>query len=252
MRFRAVILAAGKGTRMLSDLPKVMHTVRGRPMLWYPVQAAADAGADEIAVVVGHGREIVESWLAEACPDLPVSTWVQTQMLGTADAVRAALGAFEGYDGAVLILYGDVPNLPAELVQRVLDTHAAGTSPLTMLTAHDTDEHQYGRVVRDEQGHAAAIVEFRDADEPTRALTEVNIGVYAADAGFLAHALANTRTNNAQREFYLTDMVAMAAAAGTPANVVVADDIAPLHGVNTQAQLAEADALAARMGVPAA
>lgn len=245
MRFKAVILAAGKGTRMESDLPKVMHTVLGRPMLDYPIERAREQGAEEIAVVVGHQREIVEAWLTEAHPADHITTWVQTQMLGTADAVRAALPAFEDYDGAVLILYGDVPNLPRSAVEDVLNAHGTHDGPLTMLTAIDTDEHQYGRIVRDAAGRPAKIVEFRDADDAVRSVREVNIGVYLVNAAWLVWALSQTSTDNAQREFYLTDMVALAAQQGRHTVAVLASDIAPLHGVNNRAQLAEANQLAA-------
>lgn len=245
MHFKAVILAAGKGTRMESDLPKVMHTVLGRPMLDYPIQRATELGAEEIAVVVGHQREIVEAWLAEAHPGSSITTWIQTKMLGTADAVRAALPAFGAYNGAVLILYGDVPNLPRTAVEAVIEAHGQHEGPLTMLTALDTEEHQYGRIVRDEHGRPLRIVEYKDANDAERAINEVNIGVYLVNADFLAWALSNTSTNNAQREFYLTDMVEMAAQQGQHAVAVVAPDIAPLHGVNNRAQLAEANQLAA-------
>jgi bifunctional UDP-N-acetylglucosamine pyrophosphorylase/glucosamine-1-phosphate N-acetyltransferase len=232
------------GTRMKSSLPKVMHTVLGRPMLDFPIRRAIEAGAEHVAVVVGHGREVVEAWLAEAWPDAPISTHVQTQMLGTADAVRAALPAFEDFDGNVLILYGDVPNLGADVVREIVARQSASTAPLTLLTAHDLQEHQYGRIVRDATDRPERIVEFKDATPAQLDLSEVNIGVYAVDAKFLVWALSNTQSNNAQREFYLTDMVWLAHGAGTPAEAVVAASIDPLHGVNNRAQLAEANALA--------
>lgn len=246
MKFKAVVLAAGMGTRMKSALPKVMHTVLGRPMLDFPIRRALEAGAEEVAVVVGHGRDVVEAWLADRWAGAPVTTWLQTEMRGTADAVRAALPSFADYDGNVLILYGDVPNLPASVVQQTLATHAQSGAPLALLTADDTEEHQYGRIVRDAAGWPQGIVEFKDADDAVRALSEVNIGVYSAHAPFLRYALSNTTSNNAQREFYLTDMVQMAHAAGTPAVAIKAPDIAALHGVNNRAQLAEANTLARR------
>lgn len=246
MGFKAVVLAAGMGTRMKSALPKVMHTVLGRPMLDFPIRRALEAGADEVAVVVGHGRDIVEAWLGDAWAGAPITTWLQTEMRGTADAVRAALPAFADYDGNVLILYGDVPNLPASVVRETLEAHEHAAAPLAMLTADDTEEHQYGRIKRDFAKQPQRIVEFKDATPDERLLTEVNIGVYSVHAPFLRFALGNTRSNNAQREFYLTDMVQMAYDAGTPAAVVKAPSIAPLHGVNNRAQLAEANTLSRR------
>lgn len=244
MTFRAVVLAAGMGTRMKSDLPKVLHTVLGRPMVCWPVSLALDAGADRVAVVVGYGREHVEATLDAAFDDGRIVTRVQEQMLGTADAVRSAIDTFRDVDGAVLIMYGDVPNLGASELNALVAAHAAGRSPLSLLTAIDDAEHQYGRLVRDAEGRADRIVEFKDADEAVRAVREVNIGLYLVDAAFLCEGLEQTRADNAAGEFYLTDLVAMARDRGQHANVVCADDIEALHGVNNRAQLAAANRLA--------
>ena len=244
LSFKAVVLAAGKGTRMKSDLPKVMHPVQGRPMLAAPIDIALALGALEVAVVVGYQRALVTDWL-EATYDVRVSTHVQHEMIGTADAVRSALAAYETFDGAVLILYGDVPNLPQDDVARLVAMHVAGDRPLTMLTAHDPTPNAYGKIVRDASGEATRIVEHKDADEAVRALTEVNIGVYLVDAAFLRSGLARMTNDNAQGEFYLTDLVEMAYAQGTPAYVHIAPDIDALHGVNTLDELARADEYAA-------
>lgn len=245
--FKAVVLAAGKGTRMKSDLPKVMHPVQGRPMLAVPVDIALALGALEVAVVVGYQRDVVSAWL-DSSYDQRVTTHIQHQMIGTADAVRSAHAAFETFDGAVLILYGDVPNLPHADVARLVEMHAAGDRPVTMLTAHDPTPNAYGKIVRDEAGQAVRIVEHKDANETQRALTEVNIGVYLVDAAFLRSGLARMTNDNAQGEFYLTDLVEMAYEAGTPAYVHVAPEIEALHGVNTVDELARADAYAAERG----
>lgn len=247
LRFKAVVLAAGLGTRMRSTLPKVMHRVLGWPMVTFPVELALAAGAEEVCVVVGHGRELVEKYLADRYDHgspLAVTTRVQHQMLGTADAVNAARECFEDYDGAVMILSGDVPNLPQEVVAELTRVHAEGRSPVTLLTAHDPTPNQYGRIVRTADGSVARIVEFKDADEAQRALTEVNIGTYLVDAPFLRDGLARIGSANAAGEFYLTDLVQMAAEAGAPARAVVGDDIEALHGVNDRAHLARSIAYA--------
>lgn len=241
---RTVVLAAGLGTRMKSDLPKVLHPVLGRPMVCWAVDTALTVGAERVTVVVGHGREQVEATLASQFPQHPVDTCVQHQMLGTADAVASARETFADFDGIVWIAYGDVPNVDAATVQTLLDAHRTGRSPLTILTAMDPEEHQYGRIERDAAGNPLRIVEYKDADATIRAIREVNVGVWMVDAPFLAAGLAQTTSENAAREFYLTDLVEIAARQGTPAQAVVAPDIAPLHGVNNRAQLAAAEDLA--------
>lgn len=238
--FKAVVLAAGKGTRMKSELPKVMHPVCGRPMLATPIDHALALGADEVAVVVGHRRDLVEAWLAKTY-DASVSTHVQHQMIGTADAVRSAHAAFDDYEGAIMILYGDVPNLPLADVKRLVALHAQGGRPVTMLTANDPTPNEYGKIVRSPEGEAMRIVEHKDADEAVRALQEVNIGVYLVDASFLREGLSRMTNDNAQGEFYLTDLVEMAWDRGAPCRVHIAPDIDALHGVNTTDELARAE-----------
>ncbi len=240
LSFKALILAAGMGTRMKSKTPKVLHEVLGIPMVAHPAHIAETCGADELAVVVGHGREEVERALRARISE-GLTFHVQHEMLGTADAVKAAWPAFERYDGAVLILYGDVPNLPLETVQKLIEMHERGTSPITMLTAISPGDGDYGRIVRDEVGAAKKIVEYKDASPLERALREVNIGVYLVDAPFLREGLSKLGSANAQNEFYLTDLIEMAYTSGTPTEVLIGDDIEALHGVNTRAQLARAD-----------
>jgi bifunctional UDP-N-acetylglucosamine pyrophosphorylase/glucosamine-1-phosphate N-acetyltransferase len=242
--FRAVVLAAGLGTRMRSELPKVMHRVLGLPMVTYPVQHALKLGADEVAVVVGHGRALVEAWLSERFAGARVSTHVQHAMNGTADAVRSAHAAFDDFEGSVMILYGDVPNLAEADLESLLRVHRESGGILTFLTAHAQGQTDYGRIVRDGSGRARAIVEFKDCTEAERALTEVNIGLYLVDAAFLRDGLSRLDASNAQGEFYLTDLVKLAYDRGCPAAVVVSDDIEALHGVNNRAQLAGAEAYA--------
>ncbi|MFT6397132.1 MAG: bifunctional UDP-N-acetylglucosamine pyrophosphorylase/glucosamine-1-phosphate N-acetyltransferase [Bradymonadia bacterium] len=246
--FKALILAAGMGTRLKSTVPKVLHKVLGREMLTYPVDVALAAGAVEVAVVVGHGRDQVERTLQaryhanidDGPGDAYVTTHVQHEMLGTADAVKSALPAFTDFDGAVMILSGDVPNIPAECIAQLVALHTASDSPVSMVTAHDPTPNAYGRIERDEQGGVNAITEFKDASDSVRALTEVNLGTYLVDADFLRTGLKNITSDNAQGEFYLTDLVAMAYAAGTPTRTLIWEDIDALHGVNDRTHLARA------------
>lgn len=244
---KAVVLAAGLGTRMNSSLPKVMHRVLGWPLVTYPIERALAGGAHEVAVVVGHGREHVEAFLARRYDDggpMAVTTHVQHEMRGTADAVRSALPAFENFGGAVLILSGDVPNLPQRVVSDLIHAHSLGASPVTLLTARAEKGHAYGRIVRNDRDAVLRIVEHKDATTQERDIDEVNMGAYLVDAAFLRDGLGRIGTDNAAGEFYLTDLVAMAAEAGTPATAVVGDDIAALHGVNDRVELARAAAFA--------
>ena len=243
-KFKAVILAAGKGTRMQSNLPKVLHTVLGEPMVVRIVRLALSCGADEVGVVVGYEGNSVMRNIQEHFPDDPISFHEQTEMKGTADAVNSAQDLYKDHEGPVLILYGDVPNLPRELVQRVIQLWEEGSRPLVLVTGNVDGEHKYGRIIRDGQEVPRRIVEHSDADDEERRITEVNVGVYLVDAKFLMSGLGGTAASGETGEFYLTDLVEMAWEAGTPAGVIVSMDMKALHGVNTQKELAAAEAYA--------
>lgn len=228
---------------MKSVRPKVLHEVLGRPMVWYAVDSALAADARRVTVVVGHGREQVEASLHGRYANAPVDTAVQHQMLGTADAVKSAAAAFNSHDGPVAILSGDTPNVRTEDVALLLDHHRTTGALVTLMSAMDPDEHHYGRIVRDAAGRVERITEFKDATPPVRALREVNMGLYIVEAPFLREALSRTTSDNAAGEFYLTDIVSMAATSGR-AQALIAPDIATLHGVNDRVQLAQAAAIA--------
>ncbi len=233
--FAAIVLAAGQGTRMKSDTPKVLHAIAGRPMVAWPVEAALAAGAERVVVVVGHGREEVEAALA-ARFDARVSTAVQAEQKGTGHAARCALPALEGFDGDVVILYGDVPLIEPEAIEALRATRMRG--PLALLTCRAPDPRGYGRILRDASGAVIGIREHKDASPEELAIDEINPGVYAADARFLRESLDALRADNAQGELYLTDVVHAAAALGGADGVEW--PLASLMGVNDRAQLAEA------------
>ncbi|MFT3768483.1 MAG: bifunctional UDP-N-acetylglucosamine diphosphorylase/glucosamine-1-phosphate N-acetyltransferase GlmU [Minicystis sp.] len=236
----AVILAAGQGTRMKSARPKVLHELCGRPMIHYVVDAALAAGARDVVVVVGHGREEVTAYLGRAF-GANVRTAVQEVQQGTGHAVRCALPELPAHADRVLILYGDTPLLDAsELGKLVALLPASAAEPLAMLTVKVPDPHGYGRIVRDAQGRVDRIVEQRDATPEQRAIDEINPGIYVAKTSFLRDALAALKPNNAQGELYLTDVVEMAARAGGVASLL-SRDAASLGGINDRAQLAEAE-----------
>ncbi len=234
----AVVLAAGKGTRMKSAKAKVLHEVGGRPLAWYPVKHALEAGADPVAVVVGHQAEAVEAALAAAMPGAPIRFAVQGEQLGTAHAVLAARRALRGARGPVAIVSGDTPLLRADTIRRVVSARARRRSPLAFAVMTLDAPRGYGRVLRDAAGRPARVVEEKDASPEERALREVNAGLYCAEAEFLWRALARVGKRNAQREFYLPDLVAIAARRGGAVAVPVEAEEA--SGVNDREELARA------------
>ena len=239
----AVILAAGQGTRMKSSLPKVLHAIAGRALVHYPVRAALEAGCGQVVVVVGHGRDHLERYLSECFGATGrVVTAVQKEQRGTGDAARAGLDAVRSEADRVLIFYGDVPLLAAEdvaAVARELDEDPEGAVAIATCTTNDP--FGYGRVMRDEDGQIVEIREQKDLrSDEERAIREWNPGIYAARVEFLRDALAALTPNNAQGEYYLTDIVAHAVktgkrALGVPSRAEVMD------GVNDRNQLAAAE-----------
>lgn len=248
----AVILAAGQGKRMKSALPKVLHELCGRPMIHYVVDAARGAGAQDVIVVVGHGRDEVSAYLTKAFGE-GVRTALQQQQLGTGDAARAALPHLGSGAAYVLILCGDTPLLdPADLARlsEALVTRGApgaGAADLAMLTADAADPSGYGRILRDGAGRVIGVREHRDASPEELSINEVNPGVFLARADFLSRALAGLSPQNAQGELYLTDIVELAAKSGGVV-AVKASSHASLVGINDRAQLIDAEeALYARI-----
>ena len=235
----AIILAAGQGTRMKSTTPKVLHPICGRPLLHYPVRAALEAGCGEVVVVVGHGKEHVAAYLQKAFKER-VKTAVQVEQRGTGDAARAGLEAVGAAAERVLIFYGDVPLLQAEdvaAVARKLDDDPLAA--ITLATCEVDNPFGYGRVMRDATGQIVEICEQKDLkSDAERAVREMNPGIYAASVAFLREALAALTPNNAQGEYYLTDIVAFAARQGKRA-VGVPSRANVMEGVNDRHQLVQ-------------
>ena len=236
----ALILAAGRGTRMHSDLPKVLHTVGGQPMLAHVLRAAAALDAPT-HLVLGHGADAVQAWLAR--PDAGVATpqaiAMQAEQLGTAHAVQQALPGVPD-DARVVILYGDVPLIGADLLQALAQ---AADGALALVTARLADPSGYGRILRNAAGQVTGIVEHKDANDAQRAITEINTGLLAAPAGALKRWIAQVRNDNANREYYLTDVVALAVADGMLVRTVSAPQPDEVEGVNDRVQLARAERL---------
>jgi bifunctional UDP-N-acetylglucosamine pyrophosphorylase/glucosamine-1-phosphate N-acetyltransferase len=237
----AIVLAAGQGTRMKSALPKVLHTIAGRPIVHYPVEAALEAGCGEVVVVVGHGRELVEAYLAKAFGPR-VRTAVQEQQRGTGDAARAGLAAVSAGAKRLLVFYGDAPLLSAsDLAPVVQALDGAARGGLALATCEVADPTGYGRVMRDARGEIVEIREHKDLeDDRERAVREINPGIYAASVDLFRAGIASLRPNNAQGELYLTDVVAYARGAGVPV-AGVASRAEVLVGVNDRQQLVEAE-----------
>lgn len=236
MKTHAIVLAAGQGTRMKSAKPKVLHLVGGRPMLGHVLDAAREAGVKHPHLVLGHGADAVREWLgteAGAAPEIAV----QSEQLGTAHAVQQALPAIPD-SALVVVLYGDVPLVPADTIREVL--RAAGTG-LALLTVVLDAPKGYGRILRDEARRVTGIVEESDASEAQRAIREVNTGILAAPAKRLKRWLSKVRNDNAKREYYLTDVIALAANDGVEIRTVSAEAPEDLEGVNDPAQLARAE-----------
>jgi bifunctional UDP-N-acetylglucosamine pyrophosphorylase / glucosamine-1-phosphate N-acetyltransferase len=236
----AIVLAAGKGTRMRSSRAKVLHEILGRPLGAYPIALARELGADPVVAVLGHQRAAVESALGERFGVDAVTVVEQTEQRGTGHAVKLAMTALKGFTGdLVLVLYGDVPLLRRETLSALVGT-ARRYRCLAVVTATPPDPTGYGRILRDQRGHVISVVEEKDASPEERALTEVNAGIYCGPVDFFREATAGLSARNAQREYYLTDIIARAAE-GIGVTVVEADfrDVA---GVNDRQQLAEAEA----------
>ena len=233
MKSAAIILAAGAGTRMKSDKPKVAHEMLGKPLVNWVIDAAQQAGIDEIIAVVGHKREQVEPLVAGLA-----ETVVQEQQRGTADAVLSCADALSDFDGSVLVLSGDCPLISAETLQALVETRERDDAAVVVLTMRPDDPFGYGRIIRGENGQVERIVEQKDATPEEAAVTECNSGFYCFDAKALFEALGQVGSDNAQGEFYLTDVLEISRNAGRAVLALPASDNAECLGVNTPEQLA--------------
>ncbi|MDR1934616.1 MAG: bifunctional UDP-N-acetylglucosamine diphosphorylase/glucosamine-1-phosphate N-acetyltransferase GlmU [Candidatus Accumulibacter sp.] len=233
-----VILAAGQGKRMYSDRPKVLHSLAGKALAAHVVDTARALSPRRLCIVYGHGGDAVRAAL-----DAPDLSWVlQEPQLGTGHAVRQALPFLDG-QGTTLVLYGDVPLIRVETLQRLI--HAA-TGGVAVLTVELADAQGYGRIVRDSAGSIARIVEQKDASAEERSIREINTGIMALPTERLGEWLGRLSSDNAQREYYLTDVVGMAVEAGLPVRAARPEHEWEVLGVNSQAQLAELERIAQR------
>jgi bifunctional UDP-N-acetylglucosamine pyrophosphorylase / glucosamine-1-phosphate N-acetyltransferase len=231
-----VVLAAGKGTRMKSELPKVLHHVGGAPIISYVLNVGFSLQPASATIVVGHMAESVREATATRWPS--VKTVVQEPQLGTAHALMQTESVLKGQTGTLVLLYGDVPLLRPESVRTLLAHHQERRAVLTVLTASVKSPKGYGRIVRDGSGQIEAIVEERDATDAQRAITEINSGIYAFEVEPLFDALRQTGTRNAQGEHYLTDLVEIYRRQGRAVEALQIDDANELLGINSREELA--------------
>lgn len=235
MKITAIILAAGQGTRMKSDLPKVLHTVCGVPMIAHSLAAVKAASSETPVVIIGHGAEAVREFLGEKARCV-----VQDPQLGTGHAVQQAESTLRGKTDLVLVTYADMPLLRPETIKGLVETQKANKGPLTMLTVSAADPRGFGRVVRGSDGNVQAIVEETAATEEQLSIHELNVGVYCFSADWLWDALHKIKVSPSG-EYYLTETVALAEQAGLTVQALVSDDQVETIGINTRVHLAEAE-----------
>jgi bifunctional UDP-N-acetylglucosamine pyrophosphorylase/glucosamine-1-phosphate N-acetyltransferase len=238
---KAVILAAGKGTRMKSDKPKVVHKVLGKPMVYYSIKAAKDAGADQVCAIVGYKADEVKAEV-EAIPSVSdISYALQEEQLGTGHAVMCAK-EFIGEEGDVIILCGDTPLVTGDTLSKALKVHRESKNGVTVISAVLPDSFGYGRIVR-QDGKLDRIVEEKDATASEKEIKEVNSGMYIFDCKALVFALGQIKSDNAQGEYYLPDAIAIIKGMGLSVDAVPMEDVDQIRGVNTLEQLKEAELL---------
>jgi bifunctional UDP-N-acetylglucosamine pyrophosphorylase/glucosamine-1-phosphate N-acetyltransferase len=228
-----VILAAGQGKRMNSDLPKVLHTIAGRPLVRHVIDTVRSLSPGRVVVVTGYRAESVES----ACRDTGVEFVRQNVQLGTGHAVMQTAPLLESWTGTLMVLNGDVPGLKTGTLRRFLDHHRASGAAATVLTADLDDPTGYGRVVRDGSGALERIVEHRDASPAELALHEINSGLFCFEAPELFAALRRVTRGNAQNEYYLTDVIGLLRDEGRPVAAWRVDDAREVAGVNNAEEL---------------
>ena len=236
MSLEVIILAAGQGTRMKSRLPKVLHPLAGKPMVGHVIDTAACLAPTRSHVVVGHGSDQLRQYLAQSMAQHPLNVVEQTEQLGTGHAVDQAMPAVDA-DSIALILYGDVPLTRLDTLQGLVERATEGA--LALLTVELQDPTGYGRIVRDHEHRVVAIVEHKDASEAELAIREINTGILALPSAWLKQWLPQLSSDNAQGEYYLTDIIAMAAASGKTIEAVHPRCEQEVQGVNNRLQLAE-------------
>lgn len=234
----AIILAAGKGTRMKSDLPKVLHPILEVPMIQYVIDELKDSGVDQCIAVIGHKAETVKECLKEQ-----VEYVYQLEQKGTGHAVIQAKTILENKDGMTLIVCGDVPLTKASTFKALIETHQRDRNQATIMSAIEENPKGYGRIIRNELGHVEAIVEEKDATESQREVKEINVGTYCFDNRLLMEALDLIQPNNVQNEYYLTDVIKILNKKNYQVGSMILDDVEESIGVNDKLTLSKVETM---------
>lgn len=236
---KSIILAAGKGTRMKSDTPKVLHKIFNKELLGYVIEAVNATGkAEENYVIVGHCADEVEKYVAKNYENAKCR--LQSPQLGTGHAAFQAYEDLKGFDGEVLILCGDTPLLTSDTLNKFIEAHRKNNAALTVMSAVFNDPTNYGRIVRDEKGDLKAIVEEKDASDAQKKIKEINTGVYLIDWEKVHEAFLNLDSDNAQHEYYLTDIVKWTIKQGLKAQSFILENNEESYGINSKKHLAQA------------
>ena len=238
-KFATAIMAAGQGTRMKSDLAKVLHIINGRPMVHYVIDLALDLGSEKTVLIIGHQREKVK----EICTDYPVLFTIQEEQLGTAHAVIQTKSILGTYQHDLLVLSGDVPLLSKATLEKLITTHQNSGAIATLLTANLQDPSGYGRVIRNVKGNVIKIVEHKDASAEELKIQEINVGIYIFKTQPLFENLDHVNNDNTQGEYYLPDVVKMYVDRGEKVVAQIADNFDETRGINTVEQLKEAETI---------
>ncbi|MDX2127658.1 MAG: sugar phosphate nucleotidyltransferase [Chloroherpetonaceae bacterium] len=242
MTLSIIVMAAGKGTRMKSELPKVLHPIAGRPMIHFVIDTALSLNPSKIVIIVGHLAESVKESIQQEFQSVVLNYALQSPQLGTGHAVMQAQKPLEGLEGNVIVLSGDVPLTAAETLQSLLDYHIAEKAAATVLTARLADPTGYGRIIRSDDGsRVLRIIEQKDCTPEENLVNEINSGIYVFDKKELFLALGRVSNHNAQKEYYLTDVLGLLSDSKKKICAVEAQNFNEIRGINTPEQLKEAE-----------
>lgn len=235
---KTVVLAAGKGTRMKSDTPKVLHEIFNKPLLARVLGAVIEAGSKENIVVVGHKADIVEAYVSKNYKT--ASCVVQKEQLGTGHALKIASEKLKDYKGNVLVVCGDTPLIKSSTIKEFIEFHNQNNADITVMSAFFDNPKGYGRIVRDEKGNVLKIVEEKDADEKTKEIKEINAGIYCINWETAGFGINEIKNDNAQNEYYLTDLIKWGVNRSKKVSPYVLKSSDEIYGINSKSNLAQA------------